>query len=147
MSSLVFCLTLRLHLNLICLVFVDSETPSDWLWPWVSPTVSRLSFSLSIFTHTHTHILWYISWYGQNRYRPEFRLKRLLVPVPVTQSLQIPVYEPVCITAQYGVDFFEKNRNDSLTFYPFLCEAQGNTALGYSQGNFLFLQEFSLGHG
>ena len=31
MSSLVFCLTLRLNLNSICLVFVDSETPSDGL--------------------------------------------------------------------------------------------------------------------
>ena len=29
MSSLVFCLTLRLHLNLISLLLVDSETPFD----------------------------------------------------------------------------------------------------------------------
>ena len=69
MSSLVSCLlTLRLHL--------------------IVRAVSRLSFSLSMHTHSHIHIVtiivYYISWYLQNRHRPEFRSKRLLVPV--TQS-------------------------------------------------------------
>jgi len=71
-----------------CLLFVHSETPSEWLWLWLSPAVSRLSFSLSIHTHTDIHIvtiiIYYISWYWQNRHRLEFHLKRLLVPV--TQS-------------------------------------------------------------
>jgi len=70
-----------------CLLFVDSETPSEWLWLWLLPA-SRLSFALSIHIHTRIHIVTiivhYISWYWQNRHRPEFRLKRLLVPV--TQS-------------------------------------------------------------
>jgi len=72
-----------------CLLFVDSETPSEWLWLWLSPAVSRLSFPLSIHTHTRIHVVtivvYYIFWYWQNRHRPEFRLKRLLVPV-TTQS-------------------------------------------------------------
>jgi len=71
-----------------CLLFIDSETPSEWLWLWLMPAVSRLSFCFSIHTHTHTHIVtiigYYISWYWQNRHWPEFQLKRLLVPV--TQS-------------------------------------------------------------
>jgi len=59
MSSLVFCLTLRLNLNSICLVFVESETPFDWLWPWVSPTVSRLFFSLYIYTYAYRYFIIY----------------------------------------------------------------------------------------
>jgi len=49
--------------------------------------VSHLSFYLSIHTHTHIHtvniIVYLIFWYWQNRLRPEFRLNRLLVLVPV----------------------------------------------------------------
>ena len=57
MFSLVFCLTLRLHLNLICLVFVDCETPSDWLWPWVC--FSSFFFSLYIYTYAYTYFIIY----------------------------------------------------------------------------------------
>jgi len=64
------------------------ETPSEWLWLWLSPAVSRLSLPLSIHTRIRIHIVtiivYYISWYWQNRHRPDFRLKRLLVSV--TQS-------------------------------------------------------------
>jgi len=68
----------------ICLLFSDSETPSESSWFWLSPAVSRLSFFLCIHTHTYiriiTIIVYYISWCWQNRHRPEFCLKCLLVP-------------------------------------------------------------------
>jgi len=72
MSSLVSCLlTLRLHLN-------NCDFDS-------CPLFLVSLFSLSIHTHKHIHIVtiivYYISWYWQNQQRPEFWLKRLLVPV------------------------------------------------------------------
>jgi len=48
-----------------CLLFSDSETPSESLWLWLSPAVLRLIFSFSIHTHTHTHIVTVIVYYTQ----------------------------------------------------------------------------------
>ena len=93
-----------------CLLFVDSETPSEWLWLWLSPAVSRLSFSLSTHVHTHIHIVtiivYYIFLYWQNRHRLEFQLKRLLV----TQSWHFTDTGPrtglyVCIVYWIEVNF------------------------------------------
>jgi len=67
-SSLVFCfLTLRLHLS-------DCDFDARPLF---------LIFLFPLCTHIHiynivTIIVCYISWYWQNRHRPEIRLKRLL---------------------------------------------------------------------
>ena len=61
--------------------FLTLKNLSESWWLWLSPAVSCLSFPLSIHTHTHTHILTiivhYISWYWQNRHRPDFWLERL----------------------------------------------------------------------
>jgi len=74
-----------------------------WLWDsiWTSSVLCLLTLKLHLIDcdptplflvfhflslYSHIHILYYISWYWQNRYRPEFRLKRLSVPLSVTQS-------------------------------------------------------------
>jgi len=73
MSSLVACLlTLRLHLN-------DCDFDSRPLF--------LVSLFLSLYIHIHIHILLLLLYTCADkldRHRPEFRLKRLLVPV--TQS-------------------------------------------------------------
>jgi len=55
MSSLVFCLTPRLHLNLICLVFVDSETHLIDCDP-----ESKLLFLVFLFLSLYSHIRIYV---------------------------------------------------------------------------------------
>ena len=66
---------------------------------------SALFFSLYMYTYTYTYrcnncILYFLVLTkpvpAQNRHRPEFRLKRLLVPVTQNlDTLQTPVHEPV----------------------------------------------------
>ena len=89
MSSLASCLlTLRLHLN-------DCDFDSRLLF------LVSLLLSLYIYTDIVTIIVYYISLYWQNLRRPEFLLKRLLVPVTQSWHFTDIIHEPVCITSSF----------------------------------------------